>query len=145
MSLRERSWVEVEAHRAALGAEPRAHRSFFYSRTPLHLGTLPTAQQYLFESEGPTATAKLTALKAQIAKSGHPFRPNYPNTQTLCDQVLADLSLALEVDFGRLTEENVPEEETLTQLHNELAEARALHPYLVWLFNRWRGAVPLFT
>lgn len=124
------SWAEIEARHALLNPEggppftSGVRRGFFYGRTPLYLGEVPAARQYLYQSEGPSAERSLQAFRARVAKSGWLFRPNYPSINALCDSLVADLSLALEADFGRLSEENIPEAETLTELHEELATAR---------------------
>jgi hypothetical protein len=100
--LSRRSLAEIEIEHAALRHARIARRCYFYTRSPFHLSTVPGPEQHKFESEGPRAKARLESLKTRIAEAGFPIRANYPSIGNLCEQLLADLTAAIEHDLAEI-------------------------------------------
>lgn len=120
---REKSVTELEILHGVLQSPAMAGRAFFYLRDPAYVGQIPEAQRADFEPESDTARAKLDVLKGLIRVSGFPLLDGYPNPDAVGQQILHDLSAAIEHDFPASSEPDPLERETLE--HFAFGESRA--------------------
>lgn len=125
-----KSVTELEIAHGVLNDPAMAGRAFFYFRDPAYAQSVPEARRSDFVSEDTESATKLADLKARIRASGLPVREGFATPAALVEQVVADLTAAIE--------EAYPQDETPDPLaRDRLAhEAYALSRRGVWIGRR---------
>ena len=119
----ERSVTELEILHGVLNEPEMAQRSFFYFRDPAYLDRIPAEQRADFQSKDVKNQEKLKALKAHIRDTGLPLVDGYPDPETVGQQILDDLWMAIDHEFPAGSEPEPLNREAAA--HQAFAESRA--------------------